>query len=113
MRKLGALRVALLIIIALGVPLLLTHTALAADGDIKKVETFLNSITKVITTLATAVGVVFCAIGGVGYMTSSGNPERLERSKKTLLHTGIGLAIVFGALIITNIVSDLAKGAFN
>ncbi len=112
MPKRGVTRVALLLLIVLCVPLLLTHTALAADGDVGKVQNFLNSITKVISTLAGAIGVVFFAIGGVGYMTSSGNPDRLDRSKRTLLHTGVGLAIVFGAVILTNIVADLAKAAF-
>lgn len=112
MRKLGALRVALLVLIALGVPFIATGTALAADGDVGKVETFINSITKVISTLAGAIGVVFFAIGGVGYMTSSGNPDRLDRSKRTLVHTGVGLAVVFGAVILTNIVKDLAQAAF-
>jgi hypothetical protein len=51
-------------------------------------------------------------MGGFGYITSTGNPESLDRSKKTLVYSGIGLAIVFGAFVLTNIVSDLAKSAF-
>ena len=36
----------------------------------------------------------------------------LDRSKKTILYSAIGLAVVLGAFVLTNIVSDLATGAF-
>jgi len=54
----------------------------------------------------------FFVWGGFGYITSSGNPETLDRSKKTILYSAIGLAVVLGAFVLTNIVSDLATGAF-
>jgi hypothetical protein len=62
--------------------------------------------------LAGLVAAGFFVWGGVGYITSSGNPETLDRSKKTIFYSAIGLAIVLGAFVLTNIVSDLATGAF-
>ncbi len=92
--------------------LLLATPTYAASADVTKIETFIKSIIQVLVTLAGLVAAGFFVWGGVGYITSSGNPETLERSKKTILYSGIGLAIVLGAFVLTNIVSDLATTAF-
>jgi len=84
----------------------------AAAADVTKIETFIKSIIQVLVTIAGLIAAGFFVWGGVGYITSSGNPETLDRSKKTLLYSAIGLAVVLGAFVLTNIVSDLATGAF-
>ena len=84
----------------------------AASADVTKIETFVISIIQVLVTIAGLVAAGFFVWGGIGYITSSGNPETLDRSKKTLLYSAIGLAVVLGAFVLTNIVSDLATGAF-
>jgi TRAP-type C4-dicarboxylate transport system permease small subunit len=92
--------------------LLLASPVYAASADVTKIETFIKSIIQVLVTLAGLISAGFFVWGGVGYITSSGNPETLDRSKKTILYSAIGLTIVFGAFILTNIISDLATGAF-
>jgi len=57
------------------------------------------------------IGWIFC-LGGFGYITSSGNPEKLDQSKKTILYSAIGLAIVLGAFVLSSIVTQLATAAF-
>lgn len=84
----------------------------AASADVTKIETFIKSVIQVLVTLAGLISAGFFVWGGVGYITSSGNPETLDRSKKTILYSAIGLAVVLGAFVLTNIVSDLATGAF-
>jgi lysylphosphatidylglycerol synthetase-like protein (DUF2156 family) len=84
----------------------------AASADVTKIETFVKSIIQVLVTIAGLVAAGFFVWGGIGYITSSGNPETLDRSKKTLLYSAIGLAVVLGAFVLTNIISDLATGAF-
>jgi lysylphosphatidylglycerol synthetase-like protein (DUF2156 family) len=84
----------------------------AASADVTKIETFIKSVIQILVTIAGLVAMGFFVWGGVGYITSSGNPESLDRSKKTLLYSAIGLAIVLGAFVLTNIISDLATGAF-
>lgn len=98
--------------VALGAPLVLAHPALAATGDVTQVENFIRSVIKVVAGLAGLVAAGFFVVGGFGYITSSGNPERLDRSKQTLIWSAVGLAIVIGAFIISNIVTDLATSAF-
>lgn len=86
--------------------------ALAASADVTKVESFLKSVIQILVTIAGLVSAGFFVWGGVGYITSSGNPESLDRSKKTILYSAIGLVIVLGAYVLTNIVSDVATGSF-
>lgn len=84
----------------------------AASADVTKIETFIKSIIQILVTLAGLVSAGFFVWGGFGYITSSGNPETLDRSKKTILYSAIGLAVVLGAFVLTNVVSDVATGAF-
>lgn len=84
----------------------------AQSADVTKIQTFIKSIIQILVTIAGLVSAGFFVWGGFGYMTSSGNPEMLDRSKKTILYSAIGLAVVMGAFVLTNIVSDLATGAF-
>ncbi len=92
--------------------LIFASPAFAASADVTKIETFIKSIIQILVTLAGLISAGFFVWGGVGYITSSGNPETLDRSKKTILYSAIGLAVVLGAFVLTNIVSDLATGAF-
>ena len=98
--------------VALGLPFVLTQTAFAATGDIGSVESFIRSIIQVLAGLAGLVATGFFVVGGFGYITSSGNPEHLDRSKRTLLYSGLGLAITIGAFVLSNIVTTLATNAF-
>ncbi len=111
MGKYRNLKIATLFVI-LSAPIVFAHPALAADGDIAQVESFIKSVIKVISGLAGLVAAGFFVAGGFGYIMSSGNPENLEKSKHTLLYSGVGLAIVIAAFVISNIVTGLATSAF-
>lgn len=92
--------------------ILLATPVYAASADVTKIETFIKSIIQILVAVAGLVSAGFFVWGGFGYITSSGNPEMLDRSKKTILYSAIGLAVVLGAFVLTNIVSDLATSAF-
>lgn len=98
--------------VAVGLPLILAPTAFAASGDITNVENFIRSIIKVVAGLAGLVATGFFVAGGFGYITSSGNPENLDKSKRTLIYAAVGLAITIGAFVLSNIISDVAAKAF-
>lgn len=99
-----------------GTTVLLTHPAYAATASsvagVSNVESFIKSIILVLTSIAGLIAVAFIVIGGIGYITSSGNPEHLDRSKRTLIYSGLGLSISIGAFVIGNIVTSLATNAF-
>lgn len=61
--------------------------------------------------IAGVVSAVFIVIGGIGYMTSSGDSSKLQKSKSTILYALIGLAIVALAEAITAFVSNLIRNA--
>jgi len=84
----------------------------AAAADVTSVQTFIKSVIQILVTIAGLIAAGFFVWGGIGYITSSGNPESLDRSKKTIWYSAIGLAIVLGAFVLTNIVSGLATTAF-
>lgn len=99
--------------ISMGVPFVLTSTALAQSaGEVGQVENFIRSVIQVIAGLAGLIATGFFVVGGFGYITSSGNPETLEKSKRTLIYSGMGLAITIGAFVLSNIVTTLASNAF-
>jgi len=110
-RQFKGIKIVMLVVV-LGLPLILAHPVLAADGNVTQVENFIKSVIKVVSGIAGLIATGFFVVGGLGYITSSGNPEHLEKSKHTLLYSGIGLAIVIAAFVISNIVTDLATGAF-
>lgn len=111
MQKYKTLRVVALFV-ALGLPLVLVHPALAADGSVGQVENFIRSVIKVLAGLAGLIATGFFVVGGFSYITSSGNPEHLDKAKRTLLFAAIGLAITIAAFVISNIVTELATNAF-
>ncbi len=92
--------------------LLLVSPVFAATGDIGKIQTFIQSVIQTLVLLAGLVSAGFFVWGGFGYITSSGNPENLDKSKKTVLYSAIGLAIVMAAFVLSNVVSQIATSAF-
>ncbi|MCL5675550.1 MAG: pilin [Patescibacteria group bacterium] len=92
--------------------LTITNPAFADTAGVSQIQTFIQDVIQVLVTLAGLVAVAFFVWGGFGYITSSGNPEALDKSKKTIMYSAIGLAIVLGAFVLTNIVSQIAGTAF-
>ena len=92
--------------------LLSASTALADSPDISKVQNFAQNVIQTLVIIAGLLAAGFFVMGGIGYITSSGNPENLDRSKKTLIYSSIGLAVSIGALVLSGIVSDIASAAF-
>ena len=92
--------------------LLSVSPALAQSADLTRVQNFMTNVIQALVALAGILAAGFFVVGGIGYITSSGNPEHLDRSKKTLIYSAVGLAVTVGAFVLTNIVSDIARAAF-
>jgi len=88
------------------------QTATTPTGSVDQIVSFIQSVVQVLITIAGTVSVGFFVWGGFGYITSSGHPDNLDRSKKTILYSAIGLAVVLGAFVLSGIVSQLATTAF-
>lgn len=99
--------------VAIGLSFIIGNPALAADvAGVKETQDFIRTVIGVIAGFAGLVAAGFFVVGGFVYITSSGNPERLDRAKHTLLYSGIGLAIVIAAFVISNIIVEIASNAF-
>jgi TRAP-type C4-dicarboxylate transport system permease small subunit len=99
-------------LIVLGTPVVLRGSAFAASGNVGQVESFIQSVIQAIAGLAGLVATGFFVLGGFRYITSSGNPEHLERAKRTIMFSATGLAITIAAFVLSNIVTGLATSAF-
>ncbi len=86
--------------------------ALADSPDLSQVENFAKNVIQVLVTLAGLLAAGFFVMGGYHYITSSGNPENLDRAKRTIIFSSVGLAICIAALVLSNIVAQLATTAF-
>ena len=85
---------------------------LAASADLSKVQNFVQNVIQALVTLAGLLAAGFFVMGGIGYITSSGNPEHLDRSKRTIIFSALGLAIAIGAFVLSSIIAELATTAF-
>lgn len=92
--------------------LIVPSAVFAQADDVSKIETFIKNVIQVLVTLSGLLAAGFFVWGGIGYITSSGHPEHLDRSKKTIVYSAIGLAVTLGAFVLSNIVSQLATTAF-
>jgi TRAP-type C4-dicarboxylate transport system permease small subunit len=102
------------IIVIFSLPIILTPSVFAdaANGSVTQVDNFIRNIIQVIAGLAGLVATGFFVVGGFGYITSSGNPEHLDRSKKTLVYSAIGLTITISAFVLSNIITQIATKSF-
>ncbi len=70
-----------------------------ADAKVK-----VGKILNVIYGLIGIIAVVFVIIGGFKYMTSQGEPGRVQQAKNTIMYALIGLAVTLSAFAITNFI---------
>ncbi len=89
-----------------------TSSAYADSVDLSQVQNFAQNVIQVLTTVAGLLAAGFFVVGGIGYIISSGNPENLDKSKKTILYSSIGLAISIAAYVLSGIVGQIATAAF-
>ena len=82
-----------------------------AAGDLfdKPGKDIPSIISNVVLTLLNMVGVIFLILiiyGGIQWMTSGGNEQRIEKAKKILLNATVGLIIIILAYAITYFVVE-------
>ena len=74
------------------------------------VDVVVNIITVIISILG-IVAVVVLIIGGIGYMTSSGDSAKVKRARDTILYAIIGLVICALAFGIVNFAVSIINGS--
>jgi len=72
-----------------------TGDGLPDEMLVSLVSTMLDTIYKIVVGLS----LIFIVIGGIMYMVSSGNDEKMAKAKKIVIYAIMGLAIAVGAAI--------------
>lgn len=67
----------------------------------------IRNVLSFIFVLAGAVSVLMVVIGGIRYVISTGDPQKVATAKNTVLYSIIGLVISLSAFIITYFIFDL------
>jgi len=75
---------------------------LTVAGIIKSLITF-------ILAFAAAIAVLFLIIGGILYMTSGGNDEKIKKAKSMIFSAIIGVVVILLSFIIVNFVTKQAE----
>lgn len=101
--------------ISLGAMSLLPASVFAADvpavspvtpgGDLS-ISSVLSNIITWILGLAGGIAVLFLILGGLQYITSSGNKDRAEKAKQTILYAVIGLIVIALSFVIVAFVAQ-------
>lgn len=83
----------------------------AEEGGCVTGDVMITNLIQWVLGMAGAVAAIFVVVGGWGYITASGDPNKLQKAKTTILYALIGLAIVALAEILTAFISNLIKDA--
>ena len=77
--------------------------AAGCDGaSTQAIDSVVINIINAIIGMLGLVAVIFIVIGGVGYMTSSGDAGKVKKAKDTILYACIGLAVCALSFAIAN-----------
>ena len=77
------------------------------SGSDKLSKTIMNII-NVVLGIVGIIAVIYIIIGGINYMTSLGDPGKVQKAKNTILYAIIGLVVVILAGVIVNFVISAA-----
>lgn len=80
------------------------------DKSGERVDNLVKTVVNVISWVVGIVSVIMIIIGGLKYITSSGDSANVTSAKNTILYAIIGLVVVAFAQIIVRFVLDTATG---
>src|SRR5271154_6161795 len=94
---------------------IITSQLLQTLADTSAVANVMQSVVAPLMTalsvIAGLICVLFLIIGGINYMSSSGQPDGLDHAKKVIRNSLIGLLIVLAAAALTAILTHAYNGS--
>lgn len=80
------------------------------DVDVNEFPKAVQNIVSAIIVVIGIVAVIFIVVGGIQYITSSGDAAKTKKAKDTILYACIGLVIAALAFAIVNfVIADILK----
>lgn len=88
------------------------YNPLGTDSDSSDVRVILGRVIKGFLSIVGSIALLMFVYGGVLWLTSAGNSERIKKGKDILVWAVLGLGIIFSAYAITNaIINSLTAGS--
>lgn len=81
------------------------QTCIVQLNSLKDVWLIGAAVIEILLRLAVVVAIIFVIIGGVKYITSEGEPDKLSQALKTIISAVVGLAI---SIVAATVISFLA-----
>lgn len=78
--------------------------AAGCNGNKNSLPAVIQIILNSIITICGIVAVIYVVVGGFQYMTSTGDPGKLQKARNTILYAAIGIIICALAFVIVNFV---------
>lgn len=75
------------------------------------VPELVNSMVRTILGIVGAVALLMFVYGGLLWMTSGGNEQRITRGRDTLIWASVGLAVIFGSYAILSVLFKAFEGS--
>jgi hypothetical protein len=75
--------------------------------DAPELNTYFEKAVQVSATIIASVAVLVIIVAGIMYMTSGGNEEQIQKSKRVLFGGIVGLLIALLSLIIVKVIIDI------
>ncbi|MDP4020579.1 MAG: pilin [Candidatus Adlerbacteria bacterium] len=73
-------------------------------GDINSFPELIKAILDAAFIIGLPIAVLFIVLAGFRFVWARGNPEQLKTAKRNLLYTVVGIAVFFGAWLITDVI---------
>lgn len=70
----------------------------------------IRSVLNFVFVMAGAIAVLMVVIGGVRYIVSVGDPQKIATSKNTIIYAVVGLVMALSAFVIANFIFDAVSG---
>lgn len=83
------------------------------DNNTTELNSMIGDITRYTLIAIGALSAIFLIYGGILFVISSGNPDKVKRAKNTVLFSLIGLALAILANIIIGIIINTTTKIFN
>jgi heme/copper-type cytochrome/quinol oxidase subunit 2 len=92
------------------IPQLIFAVTLKNPIEAESFEALINSIINIIFMVGVIVAPIMFIVAGFFFLTAAGNPQQLEKAKKTMLWTAVGLFIILFAKGIISVLQSLLGG---
>lgn len=83
------------------------------DITVQDVERIITGFACWLTRVVLAIMIIFLIVSGIQFLFAQGNPERIERAKRSLIWTLVGIAVILATNIIIATIANALGGDYS